>query len=131
MTNPTVREWLDALNADSFRVPEDLRTDAIDAAVRAAVEDVMRQRTQHLLNALDAGHDGVDFVPYAATQGHALDPETPLTIREQVRPWRGGPPEEYPDGVTHVDRVDFREHDRDDLRDRLEAELDRLEETDA
>ena len=103
-----------------------------DTAVRAAVRKMMLQRTKECLKALENGHDGVDFVPYAAAQAHELDAEKPIQIREQARPWRLSPPDagDYPDGVEQVNRVDFRQHPDELLREKFEVEIARLEDTD-
>jgi len=124
---PTVGSMLDAIDEDSgqFAALEDLRDDA----VRRAVREMMLERTRTLLDALEAGYDGVDFVPYAATQDHELDPSNPVKLTEQARPWRGAPPDpaDYPDHVREVNRVDFGAHDRETIRERLTEELECLE----
>lgn len=124
--HPTAADMLAHINDDGdFEDLEQIR----DTAVKKTVRGMMLQRTKTLIQALENGHDGVDFVPYAATQAHELDPENPVKLTEQARPWRGGPPDpdDYPDDIAQVNRVDFREHPDELLQEKLEAEIARLE----
>lgn len=128
---PTVGGMLNAVDEDSgaFRDLKELQ----DQAVRRAVRDIQRQRAEYLLEALDEGYDGVDFVPYPATQAHEIDSAEAVTIQEQARPWRGSPPaiEHYPSHVQQVNRVVFDEHPDDVIRERIREQIEQLEADDA
>mgnify|MGYP006926898935 CR=1 FL=1 len=87
----------------------------VHKAAEEAVREIRDQKETALRAAILGGLDGVDFIqeenPLAP-----IGPENPFTIDGGLaKGWDDEPPEYGPD-VTLVERYDFRDEDRDELR---------------